>query len=164
LQAIIFCYRRAECGILYFVTKLRSAHAFHPSSSALPEGLVGQRVRSQRLDPSRNRPRRWSQRHELVLRMHLGGWRTSEIAAELRYSPHRVSMILNSPLFQERKAALLRELAGDDRAQLLDAIRREAVPNVQFLCAVRDDETLPTAVRLRAAQAIATAIDRVVPR
>jgi len=119
---------------------------------------------SRNIDPNRNRPATWSQRHWLILQFHLTGWRTSEIAAELRYSAHRVSMIINSPLFQERKAALLRELAGDQRAQLLDAIRREAIPNVLFLCRVRDDRTLSARVRLRAARAIAGEIDRVMPR
>ena len=31
-------------------------------------------------DRSRNRPRRWTQRYELVLRLYLAGGRTSEIA------------------------------------------------------------------------------------
>src|SRR5271169_2838583 len=75
-------------------------------------------------DPSWNRPLRWSQRYEVVLRLYLAGWRASEIAAELRYSPHRVSMIVNSPLFQARKAAILRDLTGDPRAAFLDEIRR----------------------------------------
>lgn len=115
-------------------------------------------------DRHRNRPATWSQRHELVLRLHLTGWRASEIAAELRYSPHRVSMIVNSPLFQERKAALLRELTGDARAAFLDEIRREAIPNFEFLRAMRDDATLETRVRVRAAQAIADQLDRLLPR
>jgi hypothetical protein len=86
-----------------------------------PIALVRQRVPPPRpahraatpsADASRNRPLRWSQRHQLVLQLHLAGWRASEIAAELRYSPHRVSMIINSPLFEERKAARLREPAS----------------------------------------------------
>jgi len=115
-------------------------------------------------DRHRNRPANWGQRHALILQLHLIGWRTSEIAAELRYSPHRVSMIINSPLFQDRKAALLRELAGDARAQFLDEIRREAIPNFEFLRELRDDTTLPALVRLRAARAICEQFDRLIPR
>jgi hypothetical protein len=115
-------------------------------------------------DRHRNHPATWSQRHEIVLRLHLTGWRASEIATELRYSPHRVSMIVNSPLFQERKAALLRELTGDPRAAFLDEIRRQVLPNFEFLRAVREDATQPTRVRVRAAQAIADEFDRLLPR
>lgn len=117
-----------------------------------------------RADPSRNRPLRWSQRYEIVLRLHLAGWRTTEIAAELRYSPHRVSMIVNSPLFQERKAAFLREVTGDPRAAFLDEIRHDAVPNFEFLRSVREDATLSPRIRLRAAEEIAALFERLVPQ
>lgn len=115
-------------------------------------------------DPSRNRPLRWIQRYEIVLRLHLAGWRTIEIAAELRYSPHRISMIVNSPLFEERKAAFLRELTGDPRAAFLDEIRRDAVPNLEFLRSVREDATLSPRIRVRAAQEIAALFERLVPQ
>jgi hypothetical protein len=73
-------------------------------------------------------------------------------------------MIVNSPLFQERKAALLRELTGDPRGAFLDEIRRQAIPNFEFLRAVRDDATQPTRIRVRAAQTIADQLDRLLPR
>lgn len=117
-----------------------------------------------RPDRLRNRPATWTQRHQLVLYLYIAGRRTSEIAAELRYSPHRVSMIINSPLFQDRKAALLRQLEGATHGDLLDAIRREAIPNFEFLQGLRDDETVPVQIRLRAAQTIAEQLDRVLPR
>jgi hypothetical protein len=100
----------------------------------------------------------------LVLQLHMAGWRTSEIAAELRYSPHRVSMIVNSALFQERKAALLRELSGKSRGPYLDGIERDAVANFEFLRALRDDETQPWRMRLRAAGALLDLFARLVPR
>ncbi len=115
-------------------------------------------------DTSRNRPLRWSQRYELVLRLYLAGLRTSEIAAKLRYSPHRVSMIINSPLFEERKAALVRELRGDIHGGLLADIERDAMRNFATLQELRDSETLPVRIRLRAAQTIAQQLDRVLPR
>jgi hypothetical protein len=83
---------------------------------------------SPRSDPSRNRPLRWTQRYELVLRLHLAGWRTIEIAAKLRYSPHRVSMVIHSALFEER----IRELRGESRGPFLDGIERDAVANFDF--------------------------------
>lgn len=115
-------------------------------------------------DRHRNCPCRWNQRYALRLQLHVTGWRTSEIAAELRYSPHHVSMTVNSPLFQNRKAALLRRLERAAHADVLDEIRREAIPNLDFLCGLRDDGTLPARVRLRAAVAIADQLDRVLPR
>ena len=115
-------------------------------------------------DTSRNRPLRWTQRYELVLRLYLAGWRTSEIAAELRYSPHRVSMIINSALFEERKATVLRELSGKSRGPYLDAVERDAAANFEFLRDLRDDETQPVHERLRAAQSIARLADLVLPR
>jgi hypothetical protein len=107
-----------------------------------------------RSDPSRNRPLRWTQRYEIVLRLHFTGRRTIEIAAELRYSP----------LFDERKAAFLRDLTGDPRAAFLDGIRRDAVPNFGFLRSVRDDATLSPRIRVRAAQEIAALFERLVPQ
>jgi hypothetical protein len=136
----------------------------HTPARPVPQEIAGRRGGASRADQNRNRPQRWSQRYEIILRRHLAGWRTTEIAAELRYSPHRVSMIVSSPLFRERKAALLRELTGDARAAFLDEIRREAIPNFEFLRAVRDDATLETRVRVRAAQAIADQLDRLLPR
>lgn len=117
-----------------------------------------------RSDQSRNGPLRWSQGYEQALRLPCAGWRTSEIAAQLCYSPHRVSMAINSPVFQERKAAFLRELKGDPRATFLDEVRRETLPNFEFPRAVRADETLTPRIRLRAAQAIADQLDRLLPR
>jgi hypothetical protein len=58
--------------------------------------------------------------------MYLAGHRASEIAAGLGCSPHRVSMIIRSTLFEEKKAERLRELEMDERGRLLDAIRRNA--------------------------------------
>ena len=113
---------------------------------------------------SRNRPVRWTQRYELVLRLYLAGGRTREIAAQLCYSPHRVSMIINSPLFEERKAALVRELRGDIHGALLADIERDAMRNFATLQELRDTETLPPRIRLRAAQTIAQQLDRVLPR
>jgi hypothetical protein len=57
-----------------------------------------------------------------------------------------------SPLFQERKAAFLRELTGDPRAAFSDEIRRDAVPNFEFLQTVRGDEMQAPRLRVRAAQ------------
>jgi hypothetical protein len=130
----------------------------------VPPPRPAYRAATPHTDPSRNRPFRWSQRYELVLRLYLAGRRTSEIAAEVRYSPHRVSMIVNSLLFEERKDALLRELSGKSRGPYLDAIERDAAANFDFLCSLRDDETQPLHSRLRAAQSIARLADLVLPR
>ena len=73
-------------------------------------------------------------------------------------------MIINSPLFEERKAALVRELRGDSRGGLLADIERDAMRNFATLQELRDTETLPARIRLRAAQTIAQQLDRVLPR
>jgi hypothetical protein len=64
--------------------------------------------------------------------------RTREIAVELHYSPHRVSMIINSPLFDERKAALVRELRGEVYSEVLRDIERDALRNFETLQEMRD--------------------------
>ncbi len=115
-------------------------------------------------DPNRNRPTNWSQRHQLVLYMHIAGRRTKDIAEALGYHPARVSAIVHSPLFEAKKAELLRETSHE---ALLEEIRREAIPNLEFLVALRDDPTRhrgDARVRLRAAKAIAEQVDRVLPK
>jgi hypothetical protein len=82
-------------------------------------------------DQNRDRPSCWCRRYDLILQMYLAGHRTSEIALGLGYSPHRVSMIIHSPLFEEKRAERLRELALDERGGVLDAIRRDALPNLR---------------------------------
>ena len=99
-----------------------------------------------------------------MLWLHIAGRRTAEIAAELDYSSHRVSMIIHSPLFEERKDALVRELRGKSRGPFLDAIESDAAANVDFLISVRDDETQPLRSRLRAAGALLDLFARFVPR
>jgi hypothetical protein len=127
-------------------------HRWAPDGMSLPH--VGNAGTSRLTDRSRNRPQRWSQRYEIILHRYLAGWRSIEIAAELRYSPR----------CQVRKTALLQDLTGDARGAFLDEIRREAVPNFEFLRTVRDDATLTPRIRLRAVQAIADQLDRLLPR
>jgi hypothetical protein len=118
-------------------------------------------------DPHRNAPSNWSQRYQLILYMHLAGRRVQDIAQELGYSAHRVSRIINSPLFEQRKAELLHEMRGTTLDDLLEEIRREAIPNLQALVAMRDDPGQhggDPRLRLRAAQDIAGQIERVYPR
>ncbi len=115
-------------------------------------------------DPHRNYPVNWSHRHELVLRMHLAGKRAKKIAAALGYSPHRASTIVSSPLFQERKAALLEQLRETSLNDLLKQIQSEAIPNLKFLISIRDDPTRHVRERLRAARVISAEVDRVYPR
>jgi hypothetical protein len=133
-------------------------------SSRVPGPQFADRSASAGSDPSRNRPLRWTQRYELVLRLYLAGRRTTEIAEELRYSPHRVSMIINSPLFEERKATLVRELRGEIHSGVLRDIEADAMRNFETLQELRDNETVPVRIRLRAAQTIAQQLDRVLPR
>jgi hypothetical protein len=151
------------CGVLLMAT-MRPFGAPERSTQAWRFVRVAPPPRPPATDRHRNHPATWSQRHALVLQLHLKGWRASEIAVELRYSPHRVSMIVNSPLFEERKAALLRELSGKSRGPYLDAVERDAVANFDFLCSLRDDETKPMHERMRAAQSIARLADLVLPR
>jgi hypothetical protein len=73
-------------------------------------------------------------------------------------------MIINSPIFEERKAALVREMRGDIFSGLLGDIQRDAIRNFAALQQLRDTETLPVRIRLRAAQTIAQQLDRVLPR
>ena len=96
--------------------------------------------------------------------MHVAGKRPKEIAAALGYSPHRVSTIISSPLFQERKAALLDELRETTLGDLLEQIRSEAIPNLAFLISIRDDPRRHLRERLRAARVISAELDRVYPR
>ncbi len=118
-------------------------------------------------DRNRNRPTNWSQRHQLVLYMHIAGRRTKDIADALAYHPARVSAIIHSPLFEAKKAELLDELLGTTHDDLLEEIRREAIPNLEFLVGLRDDPAKhggDVRVRLRAAKAIAEQVDRVLPK
>jgi hypothetical protein len=73
-------------------------------------------------------------------------------------------MIVKSPLFEERKATLLREMRGDIYSGLLADIERDAMRNFATLQQLRDTETLPVRIRLRVAQTIAQQLDRVLPR
>jgi hypothetical protein len=66
-----------------FYESAGAADCFGASASTTPRPAY--RAAIPRSAPSRNRPLRWSQRYEIVLRLHLAGWRTREIAAELRY-------------------------------------------------------------------------------
>ncbi len=111
----------------------------------------------------RNAPVRWMPRYNVVLDLYLAGKRTSDIAEQLGYSAHRVSMITKSAIFEQKTAKRLAELQGTDAAAFLEEIRREAVANLRFLVAKRDDESLPTHERLSAARQIERAVDRVLP-
>lgn len=117
-------------------------------------------------DRHRNRPATWTQRHQMVLQLHLAGWRTKDIARRVGYASGRVSTIVNSPLFQAQKAKLLAEMRGTTLDELLEVIRREAIPNLRFLIAMRDDPTHhggDSRIRLRAAKAIADLLERYCP-
>lgn len=114
-------------------------------------------------DRHRNRPVRWSHRYELLLDLYLSGARTHEIAEHLGYSRHRVSCIINSPLFKEKEWERLHEPRGGCAGAYLEAVRRDAVENFRFLVEQRDDKSLPAQLRISAAREIQRALERVVP-
>jgi hypothetical protein len=146
-----------------------SSRALKPAT--LPDGRVVLRRRSGQIpkpaDYNQNHPVNWNHRHQMILYMHLMGQRTKDIAETLGYAADRVSSILNSPLFQSQKDALLRDLQGKTIEDLVELIRRDAPTNFQALVSLRDqfaDHGGDAKVRLGAARAISREQDRVWPR
>jgi hypothetical protein len=111
--------------------------------------------------------RRWTDREQLMMYMILAGRKKADIATELGMSQRRVQAIVSSPLFRQRLDVFRQELKTRTMSDFLDRISNEAIPNFEFLVSLRDNPVAhldDPRVRLGAARAIQTEVDRVYPR
>jgi len=119
-----------------------------------------------------------NERHRLMVLLVALGWSNAEIGKALDYSPNRVSIIRQSPLFKSFVAREQERLAAEIRTRHLDAIellQADTPDNIAFIRNLRlgkiDDDGVPRGIdpdtldvaRLRL-DAAKTLLDRQVPK
>ncbi|MGH8596627.1 MAG: hypothetical protein ACREXT_08215 [Gammaproteobacteria bacterium] len=83
-------------------------------------------------------PDKLGSRHFLMALMHAAGFRNVDIARQLGYTESRVSIIINSPLFQAQVRDLQGELRDATLGDAMATIEREAGNSVRVLVDIRD--------------------------
>lgn len=101
-------------------------------------------------------PVKMSDRHHRIMRLHLLGYSGREIAVMLGMSESRVSIVLNSNLGR-CQAAIMRAEADTSAIETARRIREVAPKALQVIEDILADDSVPSSVRLRAAQ---DALDR----
>lgn len=112
-----------------------------PWSGGQPKGaVVGKHVRA---------------RHKLVVALAVAGYRNSEIAAELGYTPGRVSIILNSkhPELAEHRSQIQNQVAINT-GDLVLSFHAESRKSLNTLVKIRDKEDAPLSEQRLSALAI----------
>ena len=91
------------------------------------------------------------ERHKMVMFLHCGAWQNKDIAKVLGYSEGAVSTIVNSthPELLAIKANA-QVLVRDNTLDVMHILRQEALPSVQALIQVRDQDEDFTQKRLAA--------------
>lgn len=108
--------------------------------------------------------KRWNSRHQQILWMDVAGARTSDIAAQLDFSPQWVSAVKSSELYQRMKQQFVDKLQTETFEDLCRELKKQAIPNVRAMAEVRDNYFEETKDRVAAARVIEGAVDRVYPR
>lgn len=96
-------------------------------------------------------PKQLNARHHEILRLNLLGMSNIDIAKQLGCTPATVSTVLNSRLGKVQ-ATVFKEGADADAMQVAKRIRELAPKAVALMNEIIENEDMPSAVRLRAAQ------------
>ena len=94
-------------------------------------------------------------RHRMIVQMHLAGWKDTEIAKELGYTPTRVAMILKSDNPElKRVREETGELVARHMGDLVLRFRAESAKSLDTLVEIRDKVDAPSSERRLSALAI----------
>lgn len=96
-------------------------------------------------------PKQLNSRHHEILRLNLLGMSNVDIAAQVGCTPATVSTVLNSRL-GKTQATMFKECADADAIQVAKRIRELAPRAVALMNEIMEDDSVSSAVRLRAAQ------------
>ena len=118
--------------------------------------------------PSERGPKRLRSTHFTMAALRAAGWKYSEIAKELKLSPHTVRATATSPLFKLEVERLTRKQTEAISSRYVDQVLQDGERNVTFLKDVRDGKPFdePTAIdamRIRMDSA-KTLFDRQMPK
>lgn len=106
--------------------------------------------------PRQYQPKQISERHRNILRLYALGYAIKEIAERLSCTPATVSNVVNSNLGRLH-TEILRKGIDEAAMEAAKRVRALAPAALSVIEEILEDETVPSAVRLRAAQ---DALDR----
>lgn len=101
-------------------------------------------------------PEKMNDRHHRIMRLHLLGYSGREIASMLGLSESRVSIVINSNLGR-CQSAIMKSEADTSAIETARRIREVAPKALQVIEDILADDSVPSSVRLKAAQ---DALDR----